>query len=351
MVFDYIDGAAGEDEGAAARNRAALDAAVLTPRVCRDVRVRDLSTSLFGARAGLPFGVSPMGMCNLAGPGCDAALARFGARAGVPVGVSTAASTSLEEMARLSEGRAWFQLYWSGDGATSLKLVERAAKAGYETLIVTVDVPEVGRRPREGRRGFTMPFRIGPSQFVDFALHPRWSLTSLAAGKPDLANFGGAHGAFDRTETRAGADWDRIADLRAAWPGKMVLKGVLHPDDARRARDAGADAVQVSNHGGRQLASAPGAAAALPGVRAALGDDFPVFFDSGVTSGEDVVRALALGADYVFLGRVLLFAYAAAGEAGLTRMTDLIASEVSLTLAQLGLTAPGQVGRGALFTP
>ena len=171
---------------------------------------------------------SPMGMCNLSRPGADLMLARMAANKKIPVGVSTAASTSLETMIEVSEGQAWFQLYFSGDETSSLSLINRAEVAGYETLVWTVDVPEVGRRPRELRRGFKMPFHIGVPHFIDFALHPEWSLSSLYHGKPELANFGGEHEKFDRHASRAGADWDLLDRIRSAWKGKLVIKGVLN---------------------------------------------------------------------------------------------------------------------------
>lgn len=336
MVFDYIDGAAGSETGAA-RNRAAFDGTCLRPRILRNVSERSLSMPLFDQTAGRPFGIAPMGMCNLAAPGADLMLARLAAREQVPLGVSTVASTPLERMIETAEGHAWFQLYFSGDGTTTFRLVERARVAGYETLILTVDVPEVGRRPRELRHGFKMPFRIGPRQFLDFALHPRWSLATLARGRPQMANFLAPGFTFERTESRARADWDTFARLRDAWPGRLVVKGVLDPEDALEARDRGADAIQISNHGARQLDSAPASLDALAAVRAALGPAFPVFLDSGLRGGEDVLKALVAGAGFTFLGRILLFAIAAGGEAGLHRLWSVISEELSLAMAQTGL--------------
>jgi L-lactate dehydrogenase (cytochrome) len=336
MVFDYIDGAAGEGHGQAL-NRQVLNGIRLQPRVLVNVEKRDLSAPVFGKAAGLPFGVSPMGMCNLADPDADRFLAAFSARHSVPLGVSTVASTSLEEMAVLSEGNAWFQLYFSGSAAAADQLMDRAKAAGYETLILTVDVPEVGRRPRELRRGFKMPFRIGPQQFLDFACHPQWSLRTVIKGKPGLANFGGRHGEFDRTSSRAGGDWDFLQHVRDRWKGKLVIKGVQHAGDAVRIKSAGADAIQVSSHGSRQLDSAPPPILSLAEIRAAVGQDFPLFFDSGIRCGEDIVKAYALGADFVFLGRALSFAIAAGRAAGLNQMIDVLQEEASIALAQMGL--------------
>ena len=335
MVFDYIDGAAGEEHGAA-MNRRALQDIRLRTRALVDVSRRDLSVELLGKTCALPFGIAPMGMCNLSGPGADLMLARLAAKHVIPHCVSTVASTPLETILEAAEGNAWFQLYFSGDGSGALKLVERAKVAGYETLILTVDVPEVGRRPRELRHDFKMPFRIGVRQFIDFALHPRWSLSTLFAGQPTLANFDGKDYVFDRTESRAAADWSYFRRLRDAWPGKLVVKGVLDAEDAVRLRDEGADAIQVSSHGGRQLDSALQPILALGTIREAIGPDFPLFYDSSIRSGEDIVKAYAMGANYVFAGRILQFAIAAGGETGLAKLVGVLKEDIGLALAQIG---------------
>lgn len=354
LVFDYIDGAAGAGRGESG-NRAALQSLPLQPRILQDVRERNLSTRLFGQDTGAPFGIAPMGMCNLAWPGADQMLARLAAREAVPHGVSTVASSSLETLWETSEGRAWFQLYYSGDGSGTLKLVERAKAAGYQTLVLTVDVPEVGRRPRELKQGFKMPFRLGPRTFTDFALHPRWSLTSLVRGAPSLGNFTAADAAqgfvFDRTESRAGADWAFLDQLRQIWPGTLVVKGVLDPRDAVALKQRGVDAVQVSSHGGRQLDGGLNPIHALPLVRAAVGPDFPVFYDSGLRSGEDVLKVLALGADFAFLGRPLQFAIAARQERGLQEYWDSVKAELSIAMAMVGLTVVAAASEAHLAGP
>ena len=341
LVFDYIDGAAGQEVGEV-RNRDVLRGMALQTRILRDVQQRRLSTTVLGETADLPFGIAPMGMCNLAWPGADLMLARLAARENVPHGLSTVASTSMERVWEASQGKAWFQLYYSGDGEGTIKLVERAKAVGYRTLVLTVDVPEVGRRPRELKQGFKMPFRMGPRTFTDFAVHPQWSLTSLVRGAPSLGNFGPADQkrgfVFDRTESRAGADWDFFHRLRAIWPGLLVVKGVLDPRDAAELQQRGADAIQVSSHGGRQIDGGVGPVQALPKVRKAVGSDFPVFFDSGLRSGEDVLKVLALGADYAFLGRPLQFAIAARQERGLTEYWESVKAELSIAMAMTGLT-------------
>jgi isopentenyl diphosphate isomerase/L-lactate dehydrogenase-like FMN-dependent dehydrogenase len=342
MIFDYIDGAAGTEHGEQL-NRNAIRDIRLQPRILNNVEKRNIKIDLFGEKAGLPFGISPMGMCNLARHDADTLLAQFAAKHKVPVGVSTAASTSLEDMITYADGHAWFQLYFSGNKEASFKLIDRAKASGYKTLVLTVDVPEVGRRPRELRRGFKMPFKIGIPQFIDFALHPEWSLSTLIKGKPELANFGGKFGEFDRTSSRAGADWDLLSQIRERWQGNLVIKGVLSPVDAVKLKDAGVDAIQVSSHGGRQLDSAPAPINALREIRKSVGDAFTLFFDSGLRSGEDIIKAYAYGADYVLLGRPFSYAIAANGKAGLDQYAALLASDISVTLAQLGLTEMSDV--------
>jgi L-lactate dehydrogenase (cytochrome) len=335
MVFDYIDGAAGSGEGEVF-NRRAMAGIHLQSRVLRDVRHRDLSTTVFDQWAEVPFGIAPMGMCNLSAPNADVFLARQAAKSCVPIGVSTVASTDMETMLTLSEGHAWFQLYYSGDGSGTMALVERAKAAGYQTLVLTLDVPEVGRRPRELRRGFKMPFKIGASQFIDFALHPRWSISTLIHGRPEMANFQRDGFAFDRTESRAGADWETLSKVRDAWPGRLVAKGVVSVEDAVALKAAGVDAVQVSSHGGRQLDGGVPPILALKAIRDAVGPAYPLFYDSGVRSGEDVAKALQQGADFVLFGRAMQFAIAANGEEGLQQFWAGVSSDLSIAMAQMG---------------
>ena len=335
MIFDYIDGTAGDGAGMH-RNRAALDAAVLEPRILRDVSRRTMSVDLFGTTAKRPFGIAPMGMCNLAAPDADMMLAHLAARDSVPLCISTMSTTPMETLLSAAQGNAWFQLYFSGDGAGSFKLAQRAQDAGFGTLILTADVPEVGRRPRELAHGFTMPFRIGPRQFIDFACHPRWSVATLLGGKPRFANFDKDGFKFDRTESRAAATWDHLAKLRDLWRGRLVVKGVMNVGDAKQLASLGVDAIQVSSHGARQLQSAPAPFDRLRDIRAALGPAVPLFFDSGLRSGEDVLKTLIQGANFTFLGRILLFAIAAKGEEGLHQLWDVLTQELSIAMAQTG---------------
>lgn len=348
MVFDYIDGAAGAGLGDQL-NQQAIANMRLQPRILCDVENRSIATSIFGKECQLPFGISPMGMCNLSSPGADGMLARLAAKHQIPVGASTAGSTSLEDIASEANGNAWFQLYFGGDESVTSQLLDRAEASGYEVLVFTVDVPEVGRRPRELRHGFKMPFKIGPKQFLDFACHPEWSIRTVLAGAPALANFGGDDSSFDRTRSRAGVDWAFLDRVRKRWQGKLVVKGVLHDEDAKTLVSHGVDAIQVSSHGGRQLESVPQAIYALERIRAAVGEEFPLIYDSGIRTGEDVCKAYAMGADFVMLGRPLLFAMAAGGEKGLHQLIDVLSQETSIALAQMGLTDIKQLDKSVLL--
>ena len=352
IVFDYIDGAVG-NESAAANNLSALENLRLMPRVLAPTQQNLLTTTFMGQNLSLPFGIAPMGMCNLAWPGADRMLAAEAVRRGMPHGVSTAASSTLEGIAEQAGALAWFQLYVTGSLETAWALVDRAEASGYQVLILTVDVPRFAPRPRDQRNGFNMPFRIGIQQFMDFARHPHWSLASLLAGVPAAANFDATQGgkSFDRYASRAGANWAFLDQLRRRWKGKLIVKGVLNPDDAKRIRAAGADAVYVSNHGGRQLDSAPPAITALAQVRAALGPEFPLIFDSGVRSGEDILKALACGADLVMLGRPLLYALGADGARGLSSLLDAIVESLLVAMAQIGLSDINDINTTHLAAP
>jgi (S)-mandelate dehydrogenase len=336
IIFDFIDGSAGE-ERACELNVEMIEALRMLPRILVNVDNRNHQKALFGQTWNLPFGIAPMGMCNLTWPDADAMLARAATQYGIPLVLSTMASSSIEATAERAGENAWFQLYVGDSEEVAYHLIERAETMGYTNLILTVDVPGIGARPREERNGFQSPFRIGPKQFFDFAMHPQWSLTTLATGLPKLANVNVAGGKqFKRNEARGKLDWDFLVRLRDRWPGNLIVKGVLGCEDSVRIRDAGADAVCVSNHGGRQLDSAPAAIQMLPLIRAAVGPDYPLLFDSGVRNGEGVIKALALGADFVLIGRPFLFAMAADGYAGLQQVIELIRSQVDISLAQLG---------------
>ncbi len=349
LIYDFIDGGAGEEFGLAC-NIGDLQRVRLQPRSLAEVNTISLATSFLGQAWDVPFGIAPMGMCDLAWPGTDRALAALSQRHNLPLGVSTASSTPLEELHRLSGGRAWFQLYVTGSTQDALALSSRAAKAGYDTLILTVDVPRLGKRPRDVRNGFITPFRMTARHFMDFATHPHWSLNTLASGLPAMANFSGANAkGYDRNAPRTGANWAFLQELRAAWRGKLIIKGVLSAEDAVRMKAEGVDAICVSNHGGRQLDSAPSAIVALPAIRQAVGTAFPLLFDSGIRTGDDIVKARALGADMVLVGRPFLYALAAVGPAGAERMYNCFTGEIETALAQIGIATVSAVTPACLY--
>jgi isopentenyl diphosphate isomerase/L-lactate dehydrogenase-like FMN-dependent dehydrogenase len=350
LVFDFVEGGAGREVGTA-RNVSQFDRIMLQPRVMGDVAQCGLTTDVIGQSYKVPFGIAPMGMCNLVHPRADKSLASAAKAMDFPVCLSSAASTSIETMAHLAGSHAWFQLYFGTSKEASLALVDRARVAGYQTLVLTVDVPQVSRRVRDLRNGFTVPFTMTPRAFLDFAMHPRWSLSTLAAGVPRPMNFTDSNGSntFDRGASRSGADWDFLEVLRDKWPGKLIVKGVTSAIDARRIRSLGADAIYVSNHGARQLDSVPSAIQLLPLIRAAVGPDFPLLFDSGIRNGEDVVKAIALGADFVMIGRPALFALGAEGAQGLNALLKCFATDIRVVMAQLGITSISQIGPEALF--
>ncbi len=349
LVFDFIDGAAGREVGTR-RNQARFDDILLQSRVMENVASRSLTTEVLGQKFAVPFGIAPMGMCNLIRPGADRILAETASRLAIPVCVSSAASSTLEDMRNWAGTRAWFQLYYGQTEASSLAAVGRASDAGYDTLVLTADVPQVSRRVRDQRNGFNVPFQLTSTSLLDFVTHPRWSLSTLVAGIPSPKNIGRGE-KFVRGASRAGADWNFLAKLRSTWTGNLIVKGITCAEDAIRVRDAGADAVYVSNHGGRQLDSVPAAIDLLPRIREALGSDIPLLFDSGVRNGEDVVKALALGADFVMLGRPILFALGASGKKGLSTLLDCFAQDIDAAIAQLGVNSVEDLWAGVLFEP
>ncbi len=339
MFFDFVDGAAG-DEKLCELNSTALDQIRLEPKVLRNVEKRNLSKKFFNINYDLPFGFAPMGMCNLTWPGADKMLAKESIVNNIPTCVSMASTTALEQMYEFTEGRSWLQLYIFQDEKFVMELLDRAEKTGYKTLVLTVDVPIQFRRAKDDKNGFTVPFKIGPKQFFDFATHPNWSISTLLYGIPKPMNYETSKGGnkFVRSESRGSTDWETLKRIRNAWKGKLVVKGVMSQDDALKIKNEGADAIQVSNHGGRQLESATSAINALPLIRKALGPEFPLIFDSGIRSGGDIVRALAFGADYVMIGRPLMYAIGADGAQGLRKIIEIIKEELSTTLGLVGLT-------------
>ena len=342
VIFDYVDGAAGF-ETSNRLNQEGIEQVRLMPRVLVNIQQRGLAKRFLDRTWALPFGIAPMGMPNLAWPNTDITLASAAVDHEIPVCLSTFGSSSIEDMANRAFGNVWFQLYVGPSVDDAMDLVQRAKNAGYEYLVLTVDVPVVSARLREQRQGFERPFRMRPRQFLDFAVHPKWVFQTLVNGVPQPVNVSSEDNVadkpkFTRNENRGHIDWQFLDQLRERWTGKLILKGVMSADDAVRIRDTGVDAVYVSNHGGRQLDAAPAAIDMLPEIRQAVGVDYPLIFDSGIRSGEGIVKALALGADFVMLGRPFLYASGADGQQGVYRLVELLKNDMLLVMAQIGCT-------------
>lgn len=344
-VFDYIDGAA-EDELTLARNSAAFRAWEFAPRVLRDVGRIDTGTTLLGRPLPLPLVLAPV-----AHPDGELAVARAAARAGLPYTLSTLGTRSLEEVAAVSDGPRWFQVYVWRDRGLVREMIERAAASGYEALCITVDTAVLGRRERDVRRGFTLPPKIGLATIVDGALHPGWTLdfvrsdpiafanvasSTAGAGRDgsdavSLAEYVGAQ--FDPTLSWSDVEW-----MRSVWDGPVVLKGIQTIEDARLAADAGIDAIALSNHGGRQLDTAPTPIELVAPVVDAVGDRVEVICDGGVRRGSDIVKAVALGAKAVMAGRAYLYGLGAAGERGVDHVLASFDTGMRRTMALVGAT-------------
>ncbi len=340
-VFDYVDGAA-EDERTLARARRVFAGVEFRPRVLRDVAAVDASVEVLGVRSPVPVVLAPTGFTRMMHHEGERAVGRAAARAGVPYTLSTMGTVSPAELAaEAPDLQRWFQLYLWKDRARSREVVARAAAAGYSTLVLTVDTAVGGRRLRDVRNGLTIPPRLTGRTLGDMAVHPRWWANLLTTEPLEFASLRGFSGTvaelvdqmFDPSVTWTDLEW-----LRDAFGGRIVVKGVQHPDDARACVDAGVDGIVVSNHGGRQLDQAVVPLEVLPEVVAAVDGRAAVLLDGGVTSGADVVAAVALGADAVMVGRAYLFGLMAGGEAGVTRALEILTDQVTRTMRLLGAT-------------
>lgn len=351
MVYDYLEGGA-LDERTLSNNMEVYRDWRFLPRRLVDLRSVRPETTLFEQSIAFPAVVAPTGLNALFWPQADLALARAAQRCGIPFTLSTASSLSLEQVAEQSGGRAWFQLYVIEPGLAR-SLVDRAKNAGYECLVVTTDVVANGKRERDLRNGFGLPVRHSISTLWDGIRHPAWSWRYLRHGLPVLGNFNIAQ--VPSPEARAALlsrsmdesfDWAALDAIRQNWPGKMLVKGVLHPDDIERCRAMGMDGVVLSNHGGRQLddACAPlDILARLPPM-----PGFDILMDGGVRRGSDIAKAVALGARAVMLGRAALYGLACAGEAGVFHALSLLQEEYRNTLIQLGCPSTAQLDAGYL---
>jgi len=357
-IFDFFDGGA-EDELTLRGNRAAFERLQLLPRVLVDVSVVDLKTEILGKTSSLPLAIAPTGGISAGRAGAELALARAAKAFGVPFTLATPAAFTIERVADEVGGRLWFQLYAVRDHEFREKLVLRANAAGYEAMLVTVDLPVSGKRERDPRNGFVTPFKPSWRNSRDVIFKPAWLLEIMRHGLPGMANFDGYRfSAQEPTdlatavgrEMDAGLDWNAVKRLRELWPGKLLLKGVERPDDAERAAAIGCDGVVVSNHGGRQLDGAMPTLDALPAVAAAVGNKIAVLLDGGVRRGVDIVKARALGAHAVLTGRATLFGVQAGGEAGARRALEILASELERSMKLCGARSVAEISRDLVHT-
>ena len=357
-IFGYVVGAA-ETDASLRDNRAVFDEIKFLPRVLVNVTRRSQEVDLLGRRYAAPFGIAPMGVSALAGYRGDLALARAASRANIPMIVSAASLIRMEEIAEAAP-ESWFQAYLPADSHRVAALIDRVMAAGFDTLVVTVDSAVVPSRENNIRSGFRTPMRPNAKLAWQGITHPRWALstflrTLIRHGIPHFENSYAERGAplvsRDAVRDFAGRehlDWRDLERIRRRWKGKLVLKGILHPEDARLARERGVDGIIVSNHGGRQLDGAASPMRSLPQVAAAAGD-MAVMIDSGFRRGTDILKALALGAQFVFVGRPFNYASAIAGEAGVDHAIRLLSAEIRADMGMLGINTLGEMGPDKLL--
>jgi len=340
-AFDYADGAA-DGEVSLARAREAFADVEFRPSILRDVSTVDTSREVLGKRVALPFGIAPTGFTRMMQTEGEIAGATAAEAAGIPFALSTMGTTSIEDLAAAAPGgRHWFQLYMWKDRERSMALVDRAAKAGYDTLLITVDVPVAGARLRDVRNGMTIPPTLTPRTVANALPRPAWWINFLTTEPLAFASLDSWSGTvadlldtmFDPTVT-----YDDLAWIRDQWPEKLVVKGVQTVDDARRCADLGVDAVLLSNHGGRQLDRAPVPFHLLPEAVAAVGQDVEVHLDTGIMSGQDVVAAIAHGAHFTLIGRAYLYGLMAGGRDGVDRVIEILRGQVERTMRLLGVS-------------
>lgn len=348
-IFDFFDGGA-EDELTLRANCSAFEKWAWHPHVLRDVSHVDLQVDCFGQSLGLPMAIAPTGAGGFGHPDADLALARAAAKHNIPYALSSSATTRIETIAEQAGGRLWFQAYVLRDRDYFWQLLDRAKAAGYEGLIITVDLAVGGKRSRDFHNHFSVPFHFTSRNLIDFAQHPWWLMRFLKRGIPVMENLRGMTAPRSNAVASANAiastvgknydasfDFERLQEVRDRWPGRLIVKGVSRPDDAQRIAALGCDALVVSNHGGRQLDGALASLHALPAVVAAVQGRLPVWMDGGIRHGSDVAKAIALGAQGVLLGRATLYGAIAAGLPGAMRALDILSDELKRTLQLCGV--------------
>ncbi len=355
-VFDFFDGGA-EDELTLAANREAFRKVRLAPKILVDVSTVDTSTEILGVRSALPIMVAPTGAAGFGWPRADVAIARAAASRGIPYTLSTSGTASIERIAEEAGGNLLFQAYILKQREFTKRLIERARAAGYFGLMITVDLPVGGKRERDYRNDFAIPFRFTPRNLADFSRRPGWVARMLLNGVPVLENLAGLSPSTSLAQAASSVgrnydssfNWDDLKTIRDLWPAKLVVKGVVRPDDAERLDAIGCDAVVVSNHGGRQLDSGLGSLEALPGIIAARGG-MSVMVDGGIRRGSDIVKALALGADAALVGRATLYGTCAGGESGAVRALEILSEELTRTMQLCGVRSVAEIRKDLIWS-
>lgn len=353
FAWEYLASGTGADH-LVAQNRKALDRIELSPKVLGGRFEPDTSTRVLGRTFSVPFGASAVGLSGLMWPGAERILARTARDRNMPYMLSTVACETPEDIAAIAGENAWFQLYVPNDIAVRDDIIARADAAGIRTLVVTVDVPVNSRRERQVAVGLSVPPRMDAMTLLRIAMRPRWALETLRNGKPRFKTLEAyfpqsamkesAHLVSTLLDGRPG--WDTIDDIRRLWPGHLVIKGILRPEEARQSIEAGADAVIVSNHGGRQFDAAPASIDALPGVVDEVRGEVPVLFDGGIEWGVDILRALSLGADFCFLGRGFLMAVAALGDKGADHLWEILKQDLEVNMVQMAAKTLDEIKPG-----
>jgi L-lactate dehydrogenase (cytochrome) len=356
-VFDYIDGGA-EDERTLRANSRAFETTEFNPRVLRGLQSIDTSAAVLGQTVPFPLALAPTGFTRIADPQGELAVARAAERADLPYTLSTLSTRSIEEVRNVSAGRLWFQVYAWRDRGLVEEMIQRAAAARYEALMLTVDTVVFGRRERDVRRGFSLPPTIGLSTILDGALHPGWTLSFLRNEPIKFANVVGRSvgdgaspvnlSAYVNSQFDPALSWNDIEWLRSIWDGKILVKGIQSVEDAVIAADAGVDGVVLSNHGGRQLDGSPATFSLVAPVADAIGGRTEIVCDGGIRRGSDIVKAIAAGASWCTAGRAYLYALAAGGERGVERLLDWFRADMLRTMSLIGAGSIKELDRSCI---